>query len=133
MSIKDCIFITESFAHYNGREKGCSPCIDAARAEHEHLLQAKASHDQWLEKTDWVQEAIDTEELPAKYLSHHRADVMRMEIERLRAEHEALLKVARLASELTFCMNEDKDGGYFLCEEAAPVLNDLLDALEELK
>lgn len=80
MSIKDCIFITESYARFNGREKGLTPGIDAARAE-----------------------------------------------------HEALLKVARLASELTCCTNEDKDGGYFLCEEAAPVLNDLLDVLEELK
>ena len=54
-------------------------------------------------------------------------------IEAARAEHVALKKVARLASELTYCMNGDKDGGYFLCEEAAPVFDDLLDALGELK
>ena len=125
MSIKACINMAE--------ETATSHIIEAARAEHETLRKTKDSHDEWLEKTDWVQEAIDIEELSAKYLRHHRADVMRMEIERLRDENEALKKVARLASELTCCMNEDKDGGYFLCEEAAPVLNDLLGALGELR
>ena len=95
MTIKACIFVTESFAHLNGREKELLPKVETARAEHEHLLQAKASHGLWLEKTDWVQEAIDTGDLPIKYLGHHRADVMRMEIERLRAENEALLQAVR--------------------------------------
>jgi hypothetical protein len=39
---------------------------------------------QWLEKTDWVQEQIDTFP-PHASLGMHRADVMRLEIERLRA------------------------------------------------
>lgn len=90
MSVKDCIFVTESCAHLNEQEKELLPKVEAARAEHEHLLQAKASHDLWLEKTDWI-----LDDLPAKYLGYHRADVMRMEIERLRNENEALLQAVR--------------------------------------
>lgn len=39
---------------------------------------------EWSQKTDWVQEQIST--FPANAIGKHRADVMREEIERLRAE-----------------------------------------------
>jgi hypothetical protein len=49
-----------------------------------HLLKQKAlAYDEWIEKTNWVQEQINT--FPAAALGKHRADVMRAEIERLRA------------------------------------------------
>ena len=52
-----------------------------------HLLKQKAAaFDEWIEKTNWVQEQINT--FPVKSLGKHRADVMREEIERLRASCE---------------------------------------------
>lgn len=44
---------------------------------------AKATaFDEWIEKTNWVQEQMST--FPVSALGKHRADVMREEIERLR-------------------------------------------------
>lgn len=39
----------------------------------------------WLDRTEWVQTESSTGNLPGSYLGMHRADVMRAEIERLRA------------------------------------------------
>ena len=45
------------------------------------LQQFKMAFDEWMKKTEWVQ----TSELPTRLLGRHRADVMRLEIERLTA------------------------------------------------
>lgn len=54
----------------------------------------RASNNEWLEKTEWVQEEISKGILPCKYLGFHRADVMTYEIQRLRKENEFLMKNA---------------------------------------
>lgn len=54
-------------------------------------------------------------------------------VEAAKKEHEALKAVVREANNLVFNMNEDKDGGYFLCEEASDDLFNLQTALEKLK
>lgn len=54
-------------------------------------------------------------------------------VEAAKKEHEALKAAARAANNLVFNMNEDKDGGYFLCEEASDDLFNLQTALEKLK
>lgn len=49
-----------------------------------HMLQQKAdAYEEWIAKTDWVQEQAGT--FPINRLGKHRADVMREEIERLRS------------------------------------------------
>jgi hypothetical protein len=55
---------------------------DALRAEVDRY---RAAWDLWHEKTEWVQQAITEGALPARYLGMHRADILRAEIERLRA------------------------------------------------
>jgi len=54
-------------------------------------------------------------------------------VEAAKKEHEALKAAVRAANNLVFNMNEDKDGGYFLCEEASDELFNLQTALEKLK
>lgn len=64
-----------------GGETDCHPLSVANEL---HLLRQKAlAFDEWLQKTDWVQEQISS--FPPNSLGRHRADVMREEIERLRA------------------------------------------------
>lgn len=48
------------------------------------MKQKAAAFDEWIEKTNWVQEKINT--FHVKSLGKHRADVMRDEIEYLRAK-----------------------------------------------
>lgn len=49
------------------------------------LLTQKAKYfDEWIRKTEWVQERLSS--FPTSALGKHRADVMREEIERLRAD-----------------------------------------------
>lgn len=36
-----------------------------------------ASNQEWQEKTDWVQEGINNNTIPANYLGMHRADVLK--------------------------------------------------------
>lgn len=51
----------------------------------EQLLQAKAdAYDVWQEKTDWVQDEMNAGLLSHRYLGRHRADILKVEIERLR-------------------------------------------------
>ena len=56
--------------------------IDALVAEIERL---KVAMNQWLDKTEWVQETVQPQEL-----GMHRADVLRKRIDALRAELEAI-------------------------------------------
>lgn len=49
------------------------------------LEMARTALNEWFEKTNWVQEQIGS--FPINALGQHRADLMREEIERLRAAH----------------------------------------------
>ena len=51
-------------------------------------------------------------------------------VEDARQEHDALLRVARLASSLTCSMVNDEFGAYLIDED---IINDFLNALGELK
>ena len=60
----------------------------------------QAVHNQWLNKTQWVQDDIQSGRLPVEYLGLHRADVIRLhtdalraEIQKLRSNHERLQKL----------------------------------------
>ena len=46
----------------------------------------KAAYNEWIAKTEWVQDELTRGKLPAKYLGMHRADGIRAEIMRLRKE-----------------------------------------------
>lgn len=81
----------------------------------EQAAQKAIAFDEWIEKTNWVHEQIST--FPVSALGKHRADVMREEIERLRA----MLKVAQpaqqppaqqvdLLRELDWCIAEGNTG-----------------------
>ena len=50
----------------------------------------KAAYDEWLAKTQWVQDTVKAGEL-----GRHRADVLRMRIEALEAELYSLRHIAR--------------------------------------
>lgn len=63
--------------------------LSAVTAERDSLLQFKAAHLEWHEKTEWVQETAQVHEL-----GKHRADVLKDRIDQLRAE------VDRLRNEL---------------------------------
>ena len=58
--------------------------------EIERLRQWETCGREWLDKTDWVQQRMNSGDLPSTALGKHRADVMREEIERLTAEREGL-------------------------------------------
>lgn len=55
------------------------------RGEIERLRQWETCGQEWLGKTDWVQERVNAGSWPISALGKHRADVMRDEIERLTA------------------------------------------------
>ena len=52
----------------------------------------KAAYNEWIAKTEWVQDELTRSKLPAKYLGMHRADVIKTEIDSLRARIEAMEK-----------------------------------------
>lgn len=75
------------------RRSECARLIRAALGSAEQHSDADAMHllrqkseccDEWQRKTEWVQENISS--FPLSALGKHRADVMREEIERLRAD-----------------------------------------------
>ena len=61
-----------------------------AADEIERLRQWETCGQEWLCKTDWVQERVNAGSWPISALGKHRADVMREEIERLTAERDEL-------------------------------------------
>jgi CRISPR/Cas system-associated endoribonuclease Cas2 len=61
--------------------------VSALIAEIERLNRFEEAHTVWLEKTEWVQASVQALEL-----GRHRADVLRMRIDQLLAENEALRK-----------------------------------------
>lgn len=58
--------------------------------EIERLRQWETCGREWLDKTDWVQQRMNSGDLPSTALGKHRADVMREEIERLTEENRRL-------------------------------------------
>lgn len=62
-----------------------SATLSAVTAERDSLLQFKAAHLEWHEKTEWVQETAQVHEL-----GKHRADVLKDRIDQLRAEVEMM-------------------------------------------
>lgn len=52
----------------------------------DRLKKVEAANKEWLEKTEWVQAEINNWTLPMRYLGQHRADVIRAEVDALRAE-----------------------------------------------
>ena len=57
------------------------------RAQAAEIERLKVAMNQWLDKTEWVQETVQPQEL-----GMHRADVLRKRIDALRAELEAIKK-----------------------------------------
>lgn len=60
------------------------------KREIERLMGWEGAAREWLDKTEWVQEQIDSGHLSAKYLGKHRADIMRAEVDRLRGANQGL-------------------------------------------
>jgi len=56
------------------------------RSQHAEIERLRFCFNEWLSKTEWVQEGIQEGTLHAKYLGFHRADVISMEIDRLKVE-----------------------------------------------
>lgn len=66
--------------------------LSAVTAERDRLLQFEAAHNEWHDKTEWVQKTAKAHEL-----GKHRADVLKERVDQLQAEVEALRKVIRAA------------------------------------
>jgi hypothetical protein len=66
--------------------------LDAATEAQRQMEQKAFAFDEWIEKTNWVQEQINT--FPLSTLGKHRADVMRNEIERLRVSYTVIRNAA---------------------------------------
>lgn len=58
-------------------------CRQASQAEIERLKQFEKAYDLWMQKTEWVQ---DQKKWTFPSFGKHRADVMRLEIERLQSD-----------------------------------------------
>jgi len=56
------------------------------RSQHAEIERLRFCFNEWLSKTEWVQEGIQEGTLHAKYLGFHRADIISMEIDRLKVE-----------------------------------------------
>ncbi len=56
----------------------------------DRLKKVEAANKEWLEKTEWVQAEINNWMLPMRYLGQHRADVIRAEVDALRAKVERM-------------------------------------------
>ena len=74
---KSCWDLTEKVIP-NIREQ-----LESAEEERDRYWRA---YSEWIAKTEWVQEEIGSGALPAKYLGMHRADAIKLEIDRLRAK-----------------------------------------------
>ena len=57
--------------------------LEAAEKERDRY---KLAYNDCIAKTEWLQEEIGSGALPAKYLGMHRADAIKLEIDRLRAK-----------------------------------------------
>lgn len=66
------------------------------------------------------------------HLQGNEAELLPL-VEAAKSEHAALRNVVQFARNLALLLNEDKDGGFFLCEEARDVVDSLDAALEKLR
>lgn len=76
-------------------------------AELRRLHRGDMSLQQWLDKTEWIQETAQPREL-----GMHRADVLRQRIERLHAQRQALLEALQIIAGQKQCVDNlmsDKD------------------------
>jgi hypothetical protein len=64
--------------------------LNAAEEEIERLRQWEMCGREWQNKTDWVQQRMNSGDWPVTALGKHRADVMREEIERMTEENRRL-------------------------------------------
>lgn len=62
----------------------------------DRLKKVEAANKEWLEKTEWVQAEINNWTLPMRYLGQHRADVIRAEVDALRARIEAMERLEQI-------------------------------------
>jgi hypothetical protein len=92
---------------------------------------AKAeAYDEWSEKTDWVQEQIGT--FPISALGKHRADVMREEIERLRAATQLRPEVLAFALSMERKLRENDHKGGWQADHPLALMRRLKQEVEEL-
>ena len=84
--------------------------LEAAEKDYQHALATKemyqrrltetederddllACFNEWIAKTEWVQDELTRDVLPAKYFGMHRADAIKAEIDELRAKIERMEK-----------------------------------------
>lgn len=77
----------------------CSPDVVIDLLDERDRL--KGAFDEWIRKTEWVQEVINNGTLPIKYLGWHRADIVALHIGELYGERAALREeIERLKSQL---------------------------------
>jgi len=92
-----------SLEEMNTQLREQNDAVGEACAKYEaELERIKQSWDEWIKKTEWVQETCQPKEL-----GRHRADVLRMRIEALQAELERIKALPPVAWR-TF----DGEGGY---------------------
>jgi hypothetical protein len=70
---KDGIIHASDCAVHNGPAYPAGECDCGVEKEHDY----KVALNEWLDKTEWVQEKINSGHLGARYLGMHRADVLR--------------------------------------------------------
>ena len=73
----------------------------------DRLKKVEAANKEWLEKTEWVQAEINNWMLPMRYLGQHRADVIRAEVDALRAKIETMERQEPVAEWLPLDSGED--------------------------
>lgn len=69
----------------------------------DRLKKVEAANKEWLEKTEWVQAEINNWMLPMRYLGQHRADIIRAEVDALRA------KIGRMEKRLRLILEEPEN------------------------
>ena len=84
---------------------GAIGALEAA-AELRRLHQVDVAHGWWLDKTEWVQESSEGDDL-----GRHRADVMKRRIDRLHDENEALRAALEQSQAVTNCHQSDYPQG----------------------
>jgi hypothetical protein len=84
--------------HPDGEVADYADVVEAVRWLHQHEL----AHKIWLEKTEWVHETAQPQEL-----GMHRADVLRQRIERLHALNRELLEMVHGQLEYSALLNRN--------------------------
>src|SRR5690242_5393214 len=71
----------EKSAHTEGRRSA----MEELAKEKERADRLDNALKEWLDKTQWVQDAVQSNKFSVMYLGHHRADVIRQEFDNLAA------------------------------------------------